>query len=199
MALLTSICRRLTSLPPLRCGTACGVLALLLVPLPAAPKAEGPQVQALFLLHLAKFVKWPAEAFDSPEAEFVIGVSAGSPLYSPLRRVTLGEQLWGRNILCRPLRGPADLEGCHLVFIESDALPNFVARLPELRNSPTLLVSDAEGFLLLGGHVQFLTRSGRMRLRLAPDHLQDANLHASAQLLRIARSVEPEPATPKRR
>jgi len=165
----------------------CAAFGVLFAPAYAARPTAGPQqVQALFLLNLARFVKWPAEAFNSPTAPFVIGVTDSGSLLGTLRIVTRDEELGGRAIVCRTVRSPGDLAECHLVFIASEALPTLASRLPELETSHVLLVSDAEGFLLLGGHVQFVNRAGRIRLRLAPDNLRRAELHASAQLLRVA-------------
>jgi hypothetical protein len=151
--------------------------------------ATPPQVQAVYLLHLTRFVKWPDHAFTGPAAPFVIGVAGNEAVLSNLRRAAREETVGDRRIECRELRGPADLAGCHLAFISREAIATFVARLPDLANRPVLLASNAEGFLVLGGHVQFVTRSGRIRLRVAPDHFRESNLHASSQLLRVAEPV----------
>lgn len=152
--------------------------------------ASPEELQAVFLLNLAHFVKWPADAFAHDESPFMIGVIGDSSLLQTLRRATQGEMVAGRPIRCREVRSAGDLSDCQLVFVGSEAVPTVATRFAELHRRPILFASDTEGFLHLGGHVQFFTRGGRMRLRLAPQQLRRSELHASAQLLRVAEIVE---------
>src|SRR5690606_4809663 len=69
-------------------------------------------------------------------------------------------------------------------------LAEAVLVIPTLRNKPVLTVSDADGFLPLGGHVQLYNRGGHMKLRLDVDNLQRVDLSASAQLLRVAEVIQ---------
>lgn len=145
------------------------------------------EVRAIFLLHLARFVRWPDEAFAKPDAPLVIGVYQSDELADILTQAVREEKIDRRPIVCRPLATPGDLEGCHLVFVGAPAVRPLAPLLVRLQSRPILLVSDAEGFLYLGGHVQFYSRSGEVKIRLAPRNIKAAHLAASSQLLRIAR------------
>lgn len=171
------------------------LLCCLLVPTVAAQPGRGreplaaQQVQAVYLLHLARFVKWPEHAFPHERSPFIIGVAGNDAVLASLRRVARAETVSDRPIECREVRTAAELARCHLVFVSSEAVPAMATRFPELAEHPILLVSNAEGFLVLGGHVQFVARSGRMKLRIAPQQLRESQLHASSQLLRVAEPV----------
>jgi hypothetical protein len=60
------------------------------------------------------------------------------------------------------------------------------AVLARLANRPILTVSDAEGFLELGGHVRFVAQSTGTRLRMSVPNLKASGLESRAQLLRLA-------------
>jgi hypothetical protein len=158
--------------------------------LPAAP-ADRPvsrqEVRAVFILHLARFVRWPETVFARPDSPLVIGVYQSDELADILRDAVRGEKIDGRPIECRRLATPGEIDDCHLVFVGESAVRPLAPLLARLADRPILLVSDAEGFLNLGGHVQFYAQAAEMKIRLAPNKLKNAHLAASSQLLRVAR------------
>lgn len=166
-------------------------LAALAGPPPAAlaasRTASEQEVRAVVLLHLARFVRWPDEAFPQPDSPLVIGIYKSDELAKILTQAVRDEKIDHRPIVCRSLATPGDLEGCHLVFVGQAAVRPLAPLLMRLQSRPILLVSDAEGFLYLGGHVQFYSHSGEVKIRVAPRNLKAAQLAASSQLLRIAR------------
>lgn len=171
---------------------ACFALATALcLPAPAAATEGAPtplEVRAVFLLNLARFVKWP----DAPPAEpnrdraFVIGCYADDPIAIPLRQIVQGESIGGRPIELRELRRATDFAGCNLVYL-GDALSRSIVRAIErLRERPVLFVGNTDGLLEAGGHVQFYPRGSQVRLRVSPDNLRLSHLVPNSQLLRVA-------------
>jgi hypothetical protein len=145
------------------------------------------EVRAVFILHLARFVRWPETVFARPDSPLVIGVYQSDELADILRDAVRGEKIDGRPIECRRLATPGEIDDCHLVFVGESAVRPLAPLLARLADRPILLVSDAEGFLNLGGHVQFYAQAAEMKIRLAPNKLKNAHLAASSQLLRVAR------------
>ncbi|MBA4136477.1 MAG: hypothetical protein C0518_04085 [Opitutus sp.] len=196
MALLkSSLCRDDLSAPPARRTVwAVTMLVLLsciwnsgLVAAPAARIVSEEEVRAVFLLHLARFVRWPEQAFKQADSPLVVGVLQSDRLAEILREAVRDENVGSRRIECRVLRSPSEIAQCHLVFVGAPAVRPVAPLIAALQHEPILLVSDAEGFLNLGGHVQFFSRSGEVKLRVAPSNLKSSHLAASSQLLRIAR------------
>lgn len=195
MALLTHRSAREPSLRS-RPWARLGVLALLALPsflgwaeLRAGPRqtASEREVRAVFLLHLARFVRWPEKTFAHPDAPIVIGVLQNNPLAEVLQEVVRDERVGTHPIESRVLRSAAEIAQCHVVFIGASAVRPAAPLIAALQQEPILLVSDAEGFLHLGGHIQFYSRAGEVKIRVAPANLKESHLTASSQLLRIAR------------
>lgn len=146
------------------------------------------EVRAVFLLNLARFVKWPEAPPAEPDSSraFVIGCYADDPIAVPLRQIVQGESIGGRPIELRELRRAADFADCNLVYL-GDALSGSITRAIErLRDRPVLFVGNADGLLEAGGHVQFYPRGSQVRLRVSPENLRLSHLVPNSQLLRVA-------------
>jgi hypothetical protein len=165
-----------------------GVVAVVALGLGATLRGAVDQreVQAVFLLNLSRFIRWPEAAFPSEEAPFVIGCLPSDPVASLLMEAAKGERAGKRTIEVREVKTTADLEGCHMVHLSKEDLAQVAQLLAPLRTKPVLTVSDAEGFLRIGGHVQLLRRGAQLKLRLDLKNLRRAELNASAPLLRVA-------------
>lgn len=152
----------------------------------AVEPARADEVHALFVLNLTRFVRWPVGTFTAEDSALVIGVRPRDPVGGLLRRLAGGEKSGDHPIELRDLVTSADLEGCHVVYFSKDDTAGIVRWLVPLQSRPVLTVSDAEGFLRLGGHVQLYRQGGNVRLRVSPAGLEQAGLQASSQLLRVA-------------
>ncbi len=165
-------------------------LALLGVVLPtsvrAAESARPEEVQAVFLLNLTRFIRWPDNAFASDTSPLVIGVMPGDPVGVLLAEAAHNEVVSGHPIEVREIRSAADLEGCQFAYFAKLEMGQVNPLLSPLRTKPILTVSDVDGFLSIGGHVQIFSRAGHLRLRVDLRNLRRAQLAASAPLLRVA-------------
>ena len=70
------------------------------------------QVKAVFLFNFSRFVEWPAAAFESADAPFVVGVFGHDPFGSDLDEVMKGKSVNGRPLVVRRLRSAAEGAGC---------------------------------------------------------------------------------------
>lgn len=163
---------------------------LCLFPLFAAEPAPQREVQAIFLLNLTRFVRWPDHAFTAEDSPLLIGVLPADPVTPLITDAARGEMAGKHPLAVRQLRSSADVEGCHLLFLPKTDMDS-VARLATAARSKSILtVSDADGFFRLGGHVQFYTRGGQVRLRLDLKNLKQADLTPSSQLLRVSEVIQ---------
>lgn len=165
----------------------CGlVLVGAFVPVRAADSHE---VQAVFLLHLSRFIRWPDTAFGAPDAPFVIGVLPNEALANVLAEVADGETTGTHPIVVRTVRTTEDLRNCQILYVSKTDPHELVRLVGEVRSKSVLTVSDADGFLRLGGHVQLQRSRGQFKLRLNVAALRRAELSPSASLLRVAEIV----------
>ncbi len=169
---------------------------LLLLGLPAAPAATTPaepsreyQIKAVFLFNFTQFVEWPATAFPSPEAPFVIGLIGDSPFGGYLDDIARGERAYDRPLVVRRCRTVAEAAACQIVFIARSESYRLDQILAALRHRPTLTVGDSPDFTQHGGIVHLLTEQNKIRFRIDLDAARDAQLIISSKLLRAAEVV----------
>jgi hypothetical protein len=152
------------------------------------------QVKAAFLLNLAQFVAWPAEAFTGPEMPFVIGVLGRDPFKQVLDERVRNESVGNRRVVVRRLDRIQDLRVCHILFVatsEADCLPDILSRLT---GQPILTVSELDGFVQSGGMVRLYTDHGKVRLRINNEAARSSHLVVSSKVLRLAEVVTPNPS-----
>jgi hypothetical protein len=167
---------------------ACVALLGLVVPatLDAAETARPEEVQAVFLLNLTRFIRWPESAFAGETAPLVIGVLPNEPVGVLLAEAAHNEVVGKHPIEVREIRSAADLDGCQFVYFAKMEMGQVNPLISPLRAKPVLTVSDVDGFLAIGGQVQIFSRAGHLRMRLDLRNLRRAELSASAPLLRVA-------------
>jgi hypothetical protein len=155
-------------------------------PLAAPPPGEY-QIKAAYLLNFARYVEWPAARLAAAQALRVC-VLGRDPFGGALSALD-GRQINGREVRIRQLEG-IDLAGeCHVVFISDSEERRLGSMLRVLASRGLLLVSDLDGFAEAGGSIGLVTEDGRVRFDINQASLQRDGLRASAQLLRLARSV----------
>lgn len=142
-------------------------------------------VYAAFTLNLTRFITWPEGTFVQADTPLVIGTFPRDPINPQLDEAVRGEKVGGHPIQAVRVQSYDDLEKCHVLFL-SRAIPNRPAVLARVARRPVLTISDADGFLELGGHVRFVAQTPHTRLRISPENLKASGLESRAQLLRLA-------------
>ena len=152
----------------------------------ASPAGEY-QIKAAYLLNFARYVEWPAVRLPVAQALRVC-VLGRDPFDGALSALE-GRQVNGREVRLRQLEGADQAGECHVVFISESEKRRLGPMLRMLASRGLLLVSDIEGFAEAGGSIGLVTEDGRVRFDINQASLQRDGLRASAQLLRLARSV----------
>jgi hypothetical protein len=91
---------------------------------PAAAAANEYSVKAAFLYQFAKYVEWPAAAFDQPAAVSRFCVFGDNPFGSLLARTLAGKRVHERRVVVELVGRVEDLPRCHLVFLSEAAAGN---------------------------------------------------------------------------
>lgn len=152
----------------------------------AAPATEA-ELKVAFLLNFARFVKWPGP----PPAEgtpFVVGVFDMEPLRQPLSELAKAN-VRGRPFKVRHCRGTNDVEGCHILLLNTPEQDVRKEILNEAGKKPVLTVGDAPEFLAEGGIIRFVLSGERLRLHISRPAAARAGLELSARLLEVAEKV----------
>jgi hypothetical protein len=170
-------------------ATLATLVALATVAQPIRPTDT--EVKAAYVFNLARFVNWPADAFEAPQSPFVFAVLGDDIMLEVLRDVVRGKTVRGRPVVVEECQRARDLRA-HVLFIgsrESFVLPRL---LRELDDRPILTVADMEDFAERGGMVSFLLERQRVRFDVNNVQARHSGLEISSEVLKIARRVVPE-------
>jgi hypothetical protein len=179
---------------PLRRAALCAVLFVLASALPAlrssaqsVPLTES-QAKAAFVLNFARFVEWPAGAFATREAPVVACVLGRDGVATALQALD-GRPVQGRVLKFRRVTVADELRDCHVAFLGETDERRLVPLLRGLAGRAVLTVGDAEHFIDVGGAIGLVVGEERLQFEINRAAIDQAQLKASANLLRLARNA----------
>lgn len=184
-------CGNTESCPRLRRGALLLVAVLAVVVRPALAQVAARteyEVKAEFLPLFSLFVAWPAVVSPTGDVPIVVGVLGEDPFGSALdKAVQKEEQLHDRKFVLRRGRDIEALMPCHILFIcksERDKLAKILART---ERESILTVGDMDGFVAMGGVINFFIKEGRVRFEISAEAAKQKGLKINCQLLSLGR------------
>ena len=149
------------------------------------PAAEQ-QVKAAFIYNFTRFLDWPAEAYSSTEAPFVIGVLGNDPVSTYLNDLVQDEMLGQHHIIIQRFTDIKQVDACNILFISSDEARKSSTQISTINRKGILTVSDVPEFCKWGGVIRFYKEGNKLRLQINPAEAKAAQLTISSKLLSIA-------------
>lgn len=154
----------------------------------APPAAVGQGVseygmKAVLFYRLSQFVYWPGD--DKTPAPLLLCVVGKNPFGTNISQLNQGVG----NIEVRI--GPADPMPCHLLFISRSEAGSLDAWLARTEGRRIVTVSDIPGFARAGGMIELPLEGERVGIVINRRTAQKAGIEFNAQLLRLARVIEP--------
>jgi len=148
------------------------------------------EVKAAFLFNFAQFIEWPAKAFASTNAPFVIGVLGDDPFGHVLNQTVQGETLNGRLIALKHSNRLEELTGCQILFVSRSEKTRLPQVLAAIGNSGVLTVGETDQFLRHGGVINFVTtHENKVRFEINLSAAERQGLKLNAKLLKVAQTV----------
>lgn len=149
------------------------------------------QAKALFLMHSAKYVRWPAEAFEDKNAPIVVTVLGVDPFGKHLDEALKGQRAGNRGYRARRARTVEELAGpTHVLFVPEGSGSLLQPALEALRGRSVLVVCESEALFQRGAMIHLLVERRRLRFDIHKKTARDAGLEISSELLKLARKVE---------
>ena len=145
-------------------------------------------VKAALVFNFARYVEWPERAFASREAPLVLCV-IGRDRFGSAFTALDGRKLQSRLLKVRVGVTPEDSKGCHVAFIGDATERQVQLALRAVAGQPVLTVGDSEGFIDSGGAIGIVQGEQRLQFEISRTALDQAQLKASSQLLKLARAV----------
>lgn len=153
-----------------------------------AREASEYQLKAAFLLNFGRFTEWPRTS-PSTETPMNLCVVGRDPFGADLDQIVANQSIHGRPIKVVRVSNGAAPRNCQIMFVGSLEKAKLVDLLSEVRQTPTLTVSDVPGFTESGGMIQFFIEGQHIRFSINLQAASDAGLKISSKLLKIAKLV----------
>jgi hypothetical protein len=150
------------------------------------------QVKAVFLFNFGQFVEWPQQAYDTPQAPFVICVVGEDPFGKTLDDVVRGESVGSRSLVVRRRNNLDDLAGCNILFVGRNDSAHLEEALAAVRGHSVLTVTDIEGAEKSGAIIVLYEDQNRIRMRINLAAAKANHLVISSKLLRPAEVIGTE-------
>ncbi|MEK7408085.1 MAG: YfiR family protein [Acidobacteriota bacterium] len=150
-----------------------------------APPLQEHQVKAAFVYNFARFVDWPPERAEARQP-VVIGVFGKDPLGTALEQIVQGKTINQRPLILLRSTHVPDVRACHVLFVspaERKRLPEILAAL---NGSATLIVSEMDDFLRLGGMINLVMDDNKVRFEINEAAARRTGLRISSKLLGLA-------------
>ena len=161
----------------------------------AQPQADEYAVKAAFLYNFARFVEWPAAAFESPDAALVVCVRGHDPFGVVLDQTLAGKTVGGHSFATRRIESQEPADGCHILFVPASERRRAGAVVYASQPASILTVGDFDAFADEGGVIAFYLENNRVRFAINVDSAARSNLKISALLLALARVVRSDPGS----
>ncbi len=171
------------------------VAAAALLSLPAFGAAAPPgeyQVKAVFLFNFGQFVEWPAHAYESASAPFVICVIGEDPFGKTLDDVVRGEMLGAHPLAVRRFKNTDAATDCNILFIGRNESARLSDVLAAVRGKSILTVTDIDGAERHGAMIVLFNDKNRIRMRINLAEARASRLVISSKLLRPAEVIGAE-------
>jgi len=157
----------------------------------AAAASREHRIKAAYLYQFGRYVQWPAKAFSSAEAPFVIGILKQDPIAAELDQLALIKKIENRPIQIRQFSPEDGVPSCHILFLSAFVMPEVQTVLVgKAAGKNILLVGESEKFLNLGGAVRFVIEGNNVRLHIARKAAVREELIISSKLLQVARVLD---------
>jgi hypothetical protein len=168
------------------------LLAVAAAPQDPAKKMPEYELKAGFLYNFAKYVEWPADAFEKPDTPISIGIVGTDPFGPALEKTLKDRSAQDRKFSITRFRDAAEIKRCHILFIPKTEKRRVADILKKVEAWPSLTVGEEEEFARSGGAVNILIEEEKPRLEVNPDAAEKAKLKIHARLLKLATIVKPE-------
>lgn len=149
------------------------------------------QIKAAFLYNFTKFVSWPEDGFSGRRDPLRLCIMGRDPFGSVIDISTKGKLVKGRAIMVRRVQQISDVSGCHLLFVSASENGHVTEIVDFVSDLPILTVADGGDFAKRGGIINLVISGNKIRFEINPHAASRAGLQLSAQLLKLARIVDP--------
>jgi hypothetical protein len=162
-------------------------------------------VKAGFIFNFIKYITWPMEKLNIDQKQknddpIVIGVIGVSPFNGALEPITK-KKIKDKDLFIKRFPGfeqagkkysdkdIENLRNCHVLFVSSSEKKHIEKIIKLVTDSNVLTVSDVDGFVEIGGIINFVTEERKIRFSINLDAAKRSELVVPTTILKIAKRV----------
>ena len=149
------------------------------------------QIKAGFLYKFLLFVEWPETAFDDSGDIVSIGILGSNPFGDAFQPVE-GKSIRGRKLVIRRFKQGtrnSSLLDCQLLFISTSEKSDMRRILRALHEHPVLTVSEFDGFIELGGMINFVEKDKNVRFEINDNAARGSGITIRSVMKRVATRI----------
>lgn len=172
-------------------AAACAIALLLAAATPAAAqRTEAPEaaLKAAYLFKFAGYIEWAESDFGSPSAPLAIGVMGADDVAAELSRIAANRSIAGHPLAVKRLAEGDSPQGVQMLFAGRDTA-RLAAVARAAQSQGTLVVTDVERGLEMGGAINFVPLGDRLGFEVSLDSAEKSGHRISARMLNVARRV----------
>lgn len=168
-----------------------GALILCPAAVSAQDQAALPEytVKAGFIFNFAKYVEWPADAFEKADSPITIGVVGTDPFGDKLENILRNKTIRSRPFVVLRFGEASELQRVHILFIPRTEKDRVREILKQAQAWPVLTVGEDDGFARAGGTTNILIEKEKPKLEVNPEAAEKARLTIDQKLLKVATIV----------
>jgi hypothetical protein len=145
-------------------------------------------LKAVLFFKLPQFVYWPDSG--NAQSNLIFCILGNNPFGKALERLAQGP-IDGRTVEIVNLAAVGDGITCDFIFISRSESASVEAFIRKFAGKRVVTVSDIPGFAKMGGMVELTVNGEHVGVTLNRKAAQKQGLEFNAQLLRLAKVVEP--------
>jgi hypothetical protein len=172
----------------LTCSNTAAFAAVLRQATPIVPTNEY-QLKAAYFVNFARYIEWPADAFESAASPLTLCILEPNPFGDALTRLVADQAIQNRRIDVHVVANSTEAKSCHLLFVSTRQQANSAAILSQLDAFPIVTVGVVPTFTASGGAIELVTVGGRIRFEINLSAVERRGIRVSSRLLGLARAV----------
>ncbi len=164
-------------------------LLLILQAFPAHAESDNSReytIKAGFIYNFTKFIQWPEVVQESIENQGLKFCIAGEdPFGKALDGFSKALEENNRDLVITKGVSPKQSATCHILFIDSSVSGQLEQYLDNVKEKPTLVISDIPGFGEKGVAINFVIRRNKTRFEINPYAVKKSGIKISSELLKL--------------
>ncbi len=152
----------------------------------AAPITREYAIKASLIMKFTDFIKFPETRVSGKyNSAYDLCLLGGNPFGSIFSQAQK-EGILKKNIFTHKNASDLVLKKCDIIFLTGGDVSNLNRALRIIRERPTLIIAESNGFAKLGAGINFVVKNNKIKFEINRSALKRKGIEVSSYLLNIA-------------